>query len=485
MKTTKNNLSLEDIAHQIMLDKGFLPDFPEEVKLQEETINSPGKSMNISKDMTHLLWISIDNDDSKDLDQLTYAENISPTTDKIYIAIADVDSLVKKGSPIDLYASHNTTSVYTPTRVFSMLPLKLSTNLTSLNENEVRCAIVTEVDVEKNGKFTLSDIYPAIVKNQAKLKYNATSEWLEGKTPIPEKENLIPNFSRQIHLQDAIAQRIKSYRLSLGALTFKTTQLTPVIKNGMPVQLTELEINRARLLIENFMIAANVAMTHYMKARNMSILRRVVRTPKRWDRIVNLAQEYHYELPVTPDPLALQKFLSSRFEADPDQFPELSLTIIKLIGRGEYVLTAPNETIGHFDLALTDYSHTTAPNRRYPDLVTQRLIKSSLNREPSPYTQEELLEIAKNCTQKEDDSAKVERRVLKSAAAMVLENQIGSYFEAMVTGVNENGTWIRLINPPIEGKLVHGFDGMDVGDRVKVKLIHVDVYNGYIDFTKA
>lgn len=477
-------ISLEDIANASMIERGFIPDFPDDVLRQADEMQPPPAAQ-AARDMTDKPWVSIDNDDSKDLDQLTYAENESPDSDRIFIAIADVNVLVKKNSPIDLYAKQNTTSVYTPTKVFPMLPPKLSTNLTSLNEEKIRNAIVIEVSVAINGKFTLHDVYPALVRNHAKLAYNSLSDWLDGKGSMPENGKKMPTFSNQIELQDKIARRIKEYRESEGALSFKTIEVSPVLVDGRPIKLEEQDVNRGKQLIENFMIAANVSMTVHMTSKNLPMLRRVVKTPKRWDRIVSLAKEYGTTLPTEPDAKALQQFLIIRRKADPLRFMDLSLAIIKLIGRGEYIVAMPGEeSSGHFDLALTMYSHTTAPNRRYPDLIVQRLLKSHFEDMPIPYTKEELTAIAQNCSQKEDAAAKVERRVLKSAAAMVLESQIGHAFPAMVTGINDNGTWVRLFTPPVEGKLVQGNKNVDVGDRINVKLIHVDIPNGFIDFAR-
>lgn len=479
----KSNITLKEIAFQVMTDKGFLPEFPSEVIEQVNALTGTGSPPEHARDVTQLCWISIDNDDSLDLDQLTYCESTTQGADRIYIAVADVNGLVEKDSPVDLYAGHNTTSVYTPSAIFPMLPPRLSTDLTSLNEGEIRSAIVIEVNVAVDGKFEMNDVYQAIVKNKAKLAYNAVSAWLDGKAPEPAKKEVSEDVKEQLKRQDAIASRIKEYRDSLGALSFKTTEVVPVISDGIPVKLEELEVNRGRLLIENFMISANVAMTTYMSSQNIPVIRRIVRTPKRWARIVELAREYGVELPEEPDGKALQDFLAASRKADPERFPDLSLAIIKLIGRGEYIVSLPGEpSIGHFDLALTIYSHTTAPNRRYPDLIMQRLLKSHFNGVDSPYTGGDLKTLTEYCTTKENDASKVERRVLKSAAAMVLQDQIGRSFRGLITGINENGTWVRLLKPPVEGKLAQGGGTVDVGDHVNVKLIHVDVPNGFIDF---
>lgn len=463
-------VSLTEIARTAMIERGLLPDFPAAVTAELNGITAPAPK-DSRRDLSNLFWISIDNDDSRDLDQLTYAEE-----GKIYIAVADVDSLIKRRSAIDAYAAHNTTSVYTPTKVFSMLPLKLSTDLTSLNENTDRNAIVIELKVDKEGRFDLLDLYPAYVRNHAKLAYNAVASWLNGEAPFPPP----PPIKQQLILQDRIASTIKEYRAKQGALHFATIELQPIIVDNLAVGLEEKVANRAHHLIENFMIAANVAATHYLMARNIPTLRRIVRTPKRWDRIIDLARDLGVQLPDEPDAKALRAFLIEQQSARPDRFADLSLAVIKLIGRGEYVVGTPNhEALGHFDLALRDYAHATAPNRRYPDLIMQRLLKGE------KYDLKDLKALAEHCTLKEDDATKVERRVQKSAAAMVLQPHIGTRYKAMVTGAGESGTWVRLFTPPIEGKLIHGYDGLDVGDYVTVKLIHVDIVKGHIDFTKA
>jgi exoribonuclease II len=481
-----NPISLADIAQKVMIERGFQPNFPDAVTRELASIEAPAtpSPQTLFCDMRDRLWISIDNDDSRDLDQLTFAET-SSGKDKIYVAIADVDALVKKSSSIDQHAACNTTSVYTPAKVFPMLPLKLSTDLTSLNENSDRCAIVTEMEIDRDGRFELCSIYPCLVCNHAKLAYNSVAAWLEQKTSLPSLVNTSA-ILEQLRLQDDLAQRIRQYRYLQGSLTFGKAEVQPIIVNGLAVELKEKVHNRATSLIENFMIAANVGATRYLIKQKLPMIKRIVRTPQRWDRIVALAKDHDYKLPSQPDAKALRDFLRKRHQADPSRFSDLSLAVIKLIGKGEYIMALPEEpTPGHFDLALHDYTHATTPNRRYPDLITQRLLKSSLYGYECAYSKEELSSLAAHCTKKEDDASKVERRLYKSAAAMVLEGQIGHQFKAFVTGASEKGTWVRLLTPPVEGKLVHGFQGLDVGDYVLVKLIHVDIPNGYIDFARA
>lgn len=470
------SIDLSAIADKVMVERGFIPNFPE-AALQELSEIKPA-SLNFShRDLRGFLWVSIDNDDSLDLDQLTYSDN-----NRIYVAVADVDGLVKKGSPLDAYAAHNTTSVYTPTKIYPMLPPKLSHDLTSLNPNSDREAIVIEMQVEEDGRFSLIDVYQAIVRNHAKLTYNGVGAFLEKGTPISINDAI----RTQLKLQDQLAQKIEAHRIEQGALSFITVEMVPIIKDGQVIGLTEAVYNRAHAIIENFMIAANASMTHFLLKNGMPTLRRIVRTPKRWDRIIEVAREKGEELPPSPNAKALEQFLLKEYKKDPLHFPDLSLLLIKLIGRGEYILARKGENpIGHFDLALREYAHTTAPNRRYPDLIMQRLLKSYLNHEKIPYHLKQLSAIALRCTEKEDDAAKVERHMRKSAAALLLTQYLGEEYKAVVTGVTDKGTWVRVLKPPIEGKLIKGFKDLDVGDHVNVKLVNVDVYKGYIDFILA
>lgn len=469
---------LSVIAEKVVQERGFIPEFPASVLQELDTITSPAKPYPKLRDLRSLLWVSIDNDDSLDLDQLTYAEK-----DHIYVAIADVDALVKRGSAVDAYAQHNATSVYTPTKVFPMLHPKLSTNLTSLNEECDRLAIVVEIKINDQGEFSLVDISPALVRNHAKLTYNGVGAFLEGKGTLSSKIKEVPE---QLKLQDRMSELIKNYRMSQGALSFVTREAEPIIKDHEVAGIQEVVYNRAHAIIENFMIAANACMAHYLAEKKQPTLRRIVRTPKRWNRIVDLAKERGEILPSNPDAKALEKFLLKEHKRDPEHFPELSLMLIKLIGRGEYVCALPKDPeLGHFDLALHEYAHTTAPNRRFADLVTQRILKSHLFGEKSPYSIQELKTIAQNCTDRDEAATKVERRMRKSAAAIYLSKYIGKDFRAVVTGSGEKGTWVRLQELPIEGKLVKGYKGLDVGDWISVKLIYVDVPMGFIDFSKV
>ena len=478
---------LQRIARRAMLERGLLPDFSVEALAELARVQAPA-TMDGEKvrDLRDLLWASIDNDDSRDLDQLTVAEAMPGDKVKILVAVADVDSFVKKGSAIDDHALHNTTSVYTAATIFPMLPEKLSTNLTSLNFNEDRLAIGVEMVIGSDGSLQGSDIYRVIVRNHAKLAYNSVGAWLEGSGMVPEAVASVQGLDENLRMQDRAAQSMKNFRHVNGALSFETIEARPIFDGD---EIRELEVekrNRAKDLIEDFMIVANGVAARYLSSRKFPSLRRVVRTPKRWERIVDIAREHGYTLPDNPDSRALEEFLIKEQAADPLRFPDLSLSIIKLMGPGEYVAEIPGDTAqGHFGLAVRDYAHSTAPNRRYPDLITQRMLKAALAERPTPYDKDNLEVLGKHCTEEEDAAKKVERQVAKSAAALLLESRIGERFDAIVTGAAAKGTWVRLLHPPIEGKLVHGFEGMDVGHRMRVQLIHTDAEQGFIDFKRV
>jgi VacB/RNase II family 3'-5' exoribonuclease len=487
MNDRQQRALLQDIAQRAMLERGLLPDFSAEAIAELGRIQTPA-AMNGEpvRDLRGLVWASIDNDDSLDLDQLTVAEAMPGDKVKILVAVADVDSLVKNGSAIDEHARHNTTSVYTAARIFPMLPEKLSTNLTSLNSNEERLSIVVEMMIGADGSLQDSDIYRAQVRNHAKLAYNSVAAWLEGSGVVPEAITAAHALDENLRTQDRAAQSMRNFRHAHGALSLETIQAKPIFDGDQIRDLKAENKNRATDIIEDFMIAANGVTARYLTSRKFPSIRRVVRTPKRWDRIVEIAGEHGFKLPYDPDSRALEEFLVKEKAADPLRFPDLSLAVIKLMGSGEYVAELPGDTApGHFGLAVRDYTHSTAPNRRYTDLVTQRLLKAALEGRPWPYRQDELEALAKHCTQEEDAANKVERQVGKSAAALLLESRIGEKFDAIVTGASSKGTWVRLLNVPVEGRLVHGFEGLDVGDRVRVQLIFTDVERGYIDFRKV
>ncbi len=478
---------LEQIARRAMLERGLLPDFSAESLAELERIHSPAteNSGQIS-DLRGLLWASIDNDDSRDLDQLSVAEPRPNGGCKLLVAVADVDALVLKGSALDRQAGHNTTSVYTAAMIFPMLPEKLSTDFTSLNDREDRLALVIEMVIDREGSLQEWGIFRALVRSQAKLAYNSVAAWLEGSGPPPEGIAAVRGLDENLRLQDRVAQSLKRFRHLHGALNFETIEARPLFDGDRISELSVEKKNRARSLIEDFMIAANGVTAKFLFEKKFPSIRRVVRTPKRWDRIVSLAREQGFILPEEPDSKALEGFLLKANSDDPVRFPDLSLSIIKLLGAGEYVSELPGENApGHFGLAVKDYAHSTAPNRRYPDLITQRLLKAALEGVPCPYSADELEELARHCTEEEDAARKVERQVGKSAAALLLEARIGERFEAIVTGAAPKGTWARLLQPPLEGRLVQGFEGVDVGDRIRVELIHTDVDRGFIDFKQV
>lgn len=484
---------LQHIAHQAMLDRGLLPDFSAAVLAELDKIQAPARLNSESggsaagiRDLTDLLWASIDNDDSHDLDQLTLAESLSDDKIRIRVAIADVDALVKDGSAIDQHARHNTTSVYTAAQIFSMLPEKLSTDFTSLNFNKERMAVVVEMVIGAGGILQDSDIYRARVYNHARLAYNSVAAWLDGDGEAPEEITAVPGLTENLHLQDRVAQSLKSLRHVHGALSLETIEARPVFDGDQIRELAVEKKNRAKEIVEEFMIATNGVTARYLAANKFPSIRRVVRTPKRWDRIVRLAQEHGATLPANPDSVALDAFLVKAKAADPLRFPDLSLSIIKLLGAGEYSAEQPDDTTsGHFGLAVKDYAHSTAPNRRYTDLITQRLLKAAIVGQAVPYSYEELNVLAQHLTKAEDAANKVERQVSKSAAALVIESRIGEQFDAFVTGASEKGTWVRLLTVPVEGKLMQGFEGLDVGDRIRVALTAVDVQRGFIDFKRV
>jgi exoribonuclease-2 len=402
------------------------------------------------------------------------------------VAVADVDALVKRHSAIDDYAQANTTSVYTAAATFPMLPERISTNLSSLNEGEDRLAVVTEMIVDPAGAVTESDIYRAVVRNRAQLAYDSVAAWLDGAAPAPEKVAKTPALDEQLRAQDRVAQAMRQVRLDHGALSLRTPQAEAVFQGGELADLRPDEPNRAKELIEDLMVAVNGVTARYFVRKGLPSLRRVLRSPERWGRIVALARALGETLPALPSGEGLRLFLAKRRLADPERFPELSLSVVKLLGRGEYVLEVPGQkTEGHFGLAVRDYTQSTAPNRRFPDLVTQRLLKAAIQGEPPAYSSEELGLLASHCTEQESNAEKVERQVAKSAAALLLESRIGERFEALVTGASEKGTWVRIARPVTEGKVVRGFEGLDVGDHAQVELVHADVERGFIDFVRV
>lgn len=479
-----NGFDLSSAAHQEMIQEGFDPDFPPEIKQQLAGLKNqllPARYGGV-RDLRDLSWSSIDNDTSRDLDQIEVAERADAGI-RILIGIADVTSDVPPGSPIDRHAASQTTSVYTAVRTFPMLPEELSTDLTSLVENEDRPAVVIEMIVTGDGTISSSRIYRAVVRNKARLTYNAIGPWLEGKHPAPGQVAASTALRAQLKLQDEAAQALREQRHRLGALNFDRIEAQPVIGDGRVLDIAARRKNRANQLIEDFMIAANEVMAQTLKSEGASSIRRVVKAPERWARIVELASRSGEKLPPEPDSAALNAFLEKRRAEDPVHYADLSLAVIKLMGPGEYVLSRPGDAEqGHFGLAAHDYTHSTAPNRRFADLVTQRLIKAVLAKSPAPYSDDELASIARNCTLKEDTARKVERVMNKRVAAVALHNRIGQSFPAVVTGVTPKGVFVRVLNPPAEGRLVRGDSGIDVGDQLTVKLLSTDPQRGYIDF---
>jgi exoribonuclease-2 len=486
-RSPRHRSDLHEIARRAMLEKGLTPDFPKSALEQLGSISeaAPAKPDGL-RDLRSLLWASIDNDDSRDLDQLSVAEALPGGETRVLVAIADVDALVAKGTPLDERAAQNTTSVYTAGGVFPMLPEKLSTDLTSLNPDEDRAAIVIEFVVDDGGASRGESVYRAVVRNKAKLAYDSVDAWRDGKGPMPEAMAKAPGVDAQIRLQDAAAQKLRARRYEEGALDLQTIEARAVFDGETITGLTVDEQNQPRQLIEDFMIAANGVTARFLEAKGYPSLRRVVRSPERWLRIVTVASDHGFTLPPEPDAKTLETFLREQRQRDPVRFPDLSLVIVKLMGAGEYVLEVPGQTpIGHFGLAVRDYTHSTAPNRRYPDVITQRVVKAALDGRPSPYANGELASLARHCTDQEDAADKVERLVRKAAAALLLQNRIGERFDGVVTGSSDKGTWARVFAPPVEGKVVRGEEGLKVGDKVRVTLLSTDVEHGFIDFARA
>jgi VacB/RNase II family 3'-5' exoribonuclease len=480
--------ALRIIARRAMTDRGFLPDFSPAALAEAAALNGASSEPAAGKvrDLRDRLWASIDNDDSLDLDQLTVAEPGAGGVVKLLVAIADVDATVPQGSAIDAHARTNTTSVYTAVEIFPMLPEKLSTDLTSLRQDADRLAIVIEMSLAGDGTVGASDVYRAVVRNRAKLAYNAVAAWLDEKAPAPAALRAVPGLEEQIRLQDKLAQELKRNRHRQGALTLDTIEARAVFEGEELTGLRRDEKNRAKELIEEFMVAANGCTARFLEAKRFPSLRRLLRVPERWPRIVELARELGENLPPEPSAPDLQEFLVRRRAADPLRFPDLSLSVVKLLGSGEYVMEKPGQKAeGHFGLATKDYTHSTAPNRRFPDLITQRLLKAAIEGRAQTYPDDELRQLALHCTDQEDDATKIERQVRKSAAAALLAPRVGERFEAIVTGASSKGTWVRIFDPAVEGKLTRGADGADVGDRLRVRLAHTDVERGFIDFERA
>jgi VacB/RNase II family 3'-5' exoribonuclease len=465
------------LARKVLQDNGFEPDFPPDL----EGSIPRADPLDHVRDLRGLAWSSIDNDDSRDLDQIEVGEQLRDGSIRLLVGIADVDALVPDGSPVDRAARRNTLTLYTGVHTFPMLPEVLSTDRTSLLEGVEHLAVITEMVVGPDGELddAQTKVYPARVTNKAKLVYERVGAWLEGHGAPPASAEI----AAQVKLQDVAAQRLRKLRHEHGALDLATTEAHPVIKDGTVVDLALQEQNRARQLVEDIMVAANGATARYLEARKRSSIRRVVVVPKRWSRIVEIAAGLGTQLPAEPSAPALADFLTARRGVDPARFADLSLSIIKLLGPGMYVLQRADEPdVGHFGLAVQDYQHSTAPNRRYPDLIAQRLLKAAAAGAPSPYSDDELLALAAHCTQREDAARKVERTMRKIAAAIMLSSHIGDTFDAIVTGAGDKGTFVRLLRPPAEGRVVRDEHGLDVGDAVKVRLVATEPTRGFVDF---
>jgi exoribonuclease-2 len=479
-------INLKAIAYQAMSNYGFNAAFPENVIKEVEKLNITdfGRQEPPVRDLRNLLWSSIDNIDSKDLDQLEFCELASNNEIHVLVAIADVDAYVSKSSRTDKYAAHNGTSVYTGVEIFPMLPERLSADLSSLIEGQDRLAIIIEFFVMKDGSIRFGNVFRGMVNNKAKLVYESLGAWLENQQgPMPEPLEKIVGLKEQIILQDEAAQKLHDYRMEKGALELETIEASPIVHEGEVVDLVVKKKNPARYIIENFMVAANGTMVNFLDKKGSLYIQRVVRTPERWERICEVAKNLGTSLPVQPDGHALSEFLAKERKAAPDIFPDLSLTIVKLLGPGEYVFADLRQgKIGHFGLAVQDYTHSTAPNRRYVDLIIQRLLKAVLYGGEEPYNKGELSYIANWCTERDQAAKKVERFMRKVAGAMLLRDRLGETFDAIVTGVSDKGTYVRIEAPPVEGRVIRREKGMDVGEKVKVRLMRLEIERGYIDF---
>ena len=484
---------LSERAHRALLENGFAPDMPPDVDAQTRHLEQQAHSHKGNgtlpgdvRDLRDMLWSSIDNDDSRDLDQIEVALRLPDDTLRVLVGIADVDALVVSGTPIDAHARYNTTTVYTGAATFPMLPRALSEDLTSLAQDEDRRVLVVDMTLDNEGNVSQCDIYAALARNRARLTYEAVGAWLEGHAPVPQDVARVAGLEAQIRLQHQAAHQILARRLEQGALEFETVEARPILENGRVTRLAVPHKNEARLIIENLMIAANTALATRMAQSGQPTLQRVVRAPARWNRIVQIALALGETLPTAPDALALSAFLARRKQADPAHFPDLSLSVVKLLGPGEYaVVDDPADPQGHFGLAAYRYTHSTAPNRRYADLVVQRLFKAVASGLPAPYPTPQLEQIAAHCTERETAARKVERQMRKTIAAVLLSGHIGQVYDALVTGAASKGTFVRVLDPPVEGRVTRGEAGLDVGDKLRVRLLSADPERGFIDFERV
>ena len=478
---SRPSYNMVEIARRVLRENGFDPDMPPGI---ERSIPAKDPIEN-AVDLRALLWSSIDNEESRDLDQIEWAELLPGNAIRLRIGIADVDAYAPKDSEIDRYAGTNTTTLYTGVHIFPMLPEELSTDRTSLLDDRDRLAVVTEFVVAEDGSLddAQTKIYPAHVRNHAKLVYERVGAWLEGNGDAPKDAAI----AAQVALHDQAAQRLRRRRHEHGALDFETIEARPVTQDGRVVDLVVVHKSRARELVEDLMIAANGVTARFLEKRGSSSIRRIVRRPKRWDRIIELAASYGFTLPVEPTATSLSDFLAERRTAAPDKFGDLSLSVVKLIGPGEYALQrATDPDTGHFGLAVDDYAHSTAPNRRYPDLITQRLLKACAAGGKAPYSDDELVAIAQHCTDRENGARKVERTMRKVAAALLLHDRIGEEFDGIITGSGPKGVFVRLFKTPTaEGRIVSHEQGLDVGDKVRVRLVDTEPNRGFIDFVRV
>lgn len=483
-------IDLHQFAKQAMRARGLLPEFSAPALREAGAAqNAPPERGGAIRDLRALTWFSIDNDDTRDLDQLSVAQVLPGGAARLLVAVADVDALVALSGAVDAHAAVNTTSVYTAAGIFPMLPEQLSTDLSSLHEGQERLAVVVEMQVRADGTVGACEVYRALVLNRAKLAYDAVSAWLDGTAPTLPQLAEVPGLEEQLRLHDTLASNLRQWRQSRGALNMNTIPVRPVFEDGVLVDLRPDPRNRAKDLIADLMIAANGATARFLSQQGFPSLRRFLQAPRRWDRIVKLAAEHGVTMPAVPDALALDHFLTARRTADPAGFADLSLAVVKMLGAGEYAAApasaAGTAGMGHFGLAVNDYAHSTAPNRRFPDLVTQRLLKAAIAGQPAPYSAEELAAIARHCTLQEDNANKVEREVLKAAGAWLLKDRIGEVFNALVTGAAQKGTFVRITSPMLEGRVVRGFEGLDVGDTLRVRLLALDAAASHIDFERA
>lgn len=478
---------LSERSDQAMRDNGFEAAFSEEAEKQAQAAANSGIVIDVtqdgSRDLRHLLWSSIDNRDSLDLDQIEVAEQRPDGVIRVLVGVADVESRVPINSPIDLHASRNKCSIYTGVGIYPMLPETLSTDLTSLKQDADRAAVVISMDIGVQGDVIASDIYRAVTCNHARLSYESVGDWLEGVGPVPPGVAAVQGMEEQLRLQTEASERLREQRQRAGSLDFETIEAQPVMQDGSVVDLRVPRKNKARAIIENFMVSANSTMAEYLEERGIPAIQRVVRSPERWPRIVDLAARIHEVLPPQADPVALSQFLARRRLADPIHFPDVSLAIVKLLGPGEYeVVRSSADQAGHFGLAVHSYTHSTAPNRRFADVVIQRLIKAVLSGTNAPYTVADLETIAQSCTERENSARKVERLMRKVAAALMMHSRVGQEFDGIVTGASPKGTYVRLISPPVEGRVTVNECDLDVGDRARVRLLHTDPEHGFIDF---